>query len=87
MPVVHNRTAIDLNLRIGRSIPAHGDLEVTAEEATELADHPCLDFEPGAPSSPDKTEPESDELAAAEAELEKAQADLAAAQAHTQESN
>ena len=81
MPLVRNRTAIDgLNLRIGRTIPAHGEIEVTAEEAAELEGSPLLDILPDPAEAPPAPAPTQD-LAAAQAELAQAQADVAAAEA------
>lgn len=82
MPRVRNRTSIDgMNLRIGRTIPAHGEIEVTDAEAAVLKGSPLLDILPDpVPAAPPAPAPEQD-LAAAEAELAQAQADVAAAEA------
>lgn len=45
MPKIRNRTAYGFDLRIGRHLEAGGVLDVTDQEAAELAGHPLLDIE------------------------------------------
>ena len=44
MPHVRNLADQEFNLRIGRAIPALGEIEVSDEEAAVLAGHPLLEM-------------------------------------------
>lgn len=44
MPTVRNLTAVDMNLgRIGRVVEAHGEAELSDDEAALVAGHPYLE--------------------------------------------
>ncbi len=53
MPSIRNLTKQLLHLRIGQDIEPEGSLDVTDEQAAQLAGHPLLDIPTGKPTKKD----------------------------------